>query len=97
MDKTTHLTILYDYYSELLTDNQRLYFEEYYFQNLSLGEISDNYKVSRNAVHKNIKVVEQKLNEYEEKLKLYKKSLIIDNIIGEITDEKIKLELENIK
>ena len=97
MDKTTHLTILYDYYSELLTEHQRLYFEEYYFQNLSLGEISDNYKISRNAVHKNIKTVEDKLTEYEDKLKLYKKSLIIDKIISKISDKKIKAELEDIK
>ena len=33
------LTILYDYYGELLTSKQQLYFEDYYFNNLSLKEI----------------------------------------------------------
>lgn len=35
MDKEIYLTGLYDYYSELLTDKQKLYFEDYYFNNLS--------------------------------------------------------------
>ena len=56
------LTILYDYYSNLLTDKQRLYFEEYYFNNLSLQEISENYSVSRNAVFNSLKEIEKKLN-----------------------------------
>ena len=32
------LTIVYDYYGELLTEKQQLYFEDYYFNNLSLQE-----------------------------------------------------------
>ena len=33
---------LYDYYGELLTDKQKEYFEDYYFDNLTLAEISEN-------------------------------------------------------
>ena len=51
------LTILYDYYKELLTNKQREYFEDYYFDNLTLSEIADNNDVSRNAIHKQIKDV----------------------------------------
>lgn len=81
------LTILYDYYGELLTDKQQLYFEDYYFNNLSLQEISENYDISRNAVHNSLKEIEKKLNYYEEKLKLYKKSKLIEKIIDDMPVE----------
>jgi predicted DNA-binding protein YlxM (UPF0122 family) len=97
MDDRTYLTILYDYYGELFNEHQRMYFEDYYFQNLSLGEISENYNVSRNAVHKVIKGVEEKLVEYEGKLNLYKKSALLDEIIRDINDKKLKTKLEALK
>lgn len=52
---------LYDIYGELLTSKQQDYFEDYYFNNLTLAEMSENYNVSRNAVHKQIKEAEEKL------------------------------------
>ena len=67
MDRV-YLTNLYDIYGELLDDKKKEYFESYYFDNLSLGEISENLGISRNAVHKQLKVVEDKLRFYEEKL-----------------------------
>ena len=60
MEERNYLIILYDYYGELLTDKQRMYFEDYYFNNLSLGEISENDGYSRNAIHKSIKSIENK-------------------------------------
>ena len=52
MDKTIYLINIYDYYEELLTEKQREYFKDYYFKNLSLSEISENKKISRNAIYK---------------------------------------------
>lgn len=91
-----YYVILYDYYSELLTFKQRQYFEDYYFSNLSLSEISENMGLSRNAVHKCIKLVEKKLLFYEEKLSLYEKSLELKNIIDRIEESDIKKELEKL-
>lgn len=71
MDNQIYYINLYDYYKELLTEKQKQYFEEYYFDNLSLSEISENEQISRNAVHKQIKDVEKKLEYYEEKLHLF--------------------------
>ena len=96
MKREVYLTILYDYYEALLTDKQRQYFEDYYFNNLSLGEISENENVSRNAIHKNIKVVENKLYFYEEKLKLYQKSQELTNIANTIEDKNLKERIKNI-
>lgn len=61
---------LYDYYSPLLTETQRSYFEDYYFNNLSLQEIADNHEVSKNAISKTLIEVNSKLDDYEKKLKL---------------------------
>lgn len=96
MNSRMYIIDLYDIYSELLNDKQKEYFEHYYYNNLSLGEIADILKVSRNAVHKNIKAVEMKLKEYESKLNLYEKNKKIKKIITKIEDKDIKIELENI-
>ena len=93
MDERNELVLLYDYYKELLTDSQKEYFEKYYFDNFSLAEISENLNVSRNAVHKQLKVIEEKLNSYEEKLKLIEKH---NKVLSEITDEKLKEKITDI-
>lgn len=98
MENRNFIIILYDFYNILFSDKQKLYFEEYYFNNLSLGEISDNYSLSRNAIHKIIKSMVEKLEYYEDKLKLYEKSIELTKIIDTLdkdTKEKIsKLYLE---
>ena len=96
MNEREYLIILYDFYGELLSDKQREYFEDYYFNNLSLGEISENEDVSRNAVHTSIKKVESELHNYEEKLDLYKKAEELDVIANEIKDEDLKERIKNI-
>ena len=73
MDKFDYMIVLYDYYGELFTDVQRKYFEDYYFNNYTLSEIATNYKVSRNAVYKNINATMEKLLFYEDKLKFWQK------------------------
>ena len=94
MERENNLVILYDYYGELLTDSQKQYFEDYYFNNLTLSEIADNYNVSRNAVHKQIKASEEKLYFYENTLKLYKKNEEVRKILE--NDKKLCDEIMNI-
>lgn len=96
MENRNYLIILYDYYSELFTEKQKTYFENYYLENLSLSEISENLKVSRNAIHKVIKNMEEKLLFYEEKLELYKRNKIICDIIDITKDKKIKEMLKGL-
>lgn len=96
MEDRDYLIILYDYYGELFNDKQRRYFENYYFNNLSLGEISGNLGISRNAIYKVIKLMEEKLYFYEKKLGLYSKNIKINGIIKRISDEDIKEELGGI-
>lgn len=92
MENQVLLCILYDYYGELLTDKQKKYFIDYYFENLSLSEMSENYDISRNAIHKNLKETEEKLLYYEKVLKLYEKNKKIKKIINNLDyDLKNKL------
>jgi len=95
MDKKIYLNNLYDYYSLLFTEKQREYFESYYFDDLSLGEIAENSKVSRNAVHGQIKIVEEKLEFYESTLHLYEKSEKIRSLMNSVSPE-VKKQLEEL-
>lgn len=92
MDFRIYLNDLYDIYGELLTDKQKTYFEEYYFNNLTLQEISENHDISRNAVHKQLKETEEKLTNFENKLKIYDKNKRIKEISNNL-DDKTKEEL----
>ena len=96
LEDRDYIIMLYDFYGELFIGRQREYFEEYYFNNLSLGEISEKLGVSRNAIHKVIQSVCDKLKFYEEKLCLYRKSCIIYDIIEKINDKEIKKILEGL-
>jgi len=96
MEKFVYLNILYDLYGSLLTDKQKLYFEDYYFNNLSYGEISSKYQVSRNAVYHQLQEIEKKLNNFEEKLKLYSKKQKINDIIDLINNKEAKRILEDL-
>jgi len=84
MENREYICTLFDYYSQLLTDKQIQHFQDYYFDNLTLSEISENNNISRNAVHKTIKDAEEKLIFYEESLKLYSKSEEIKKIISNL-------------
>lgn len=93
MEEVIYLNELYDFYGSLLTDKQRDYFENYYFNNLSLGEMAENYNVSRNAIHKQLKIVEERLKYYEENLELVKKSKKAIELVKKINDLKLRDEI----
>lgn len=96
IEDTIYITKLYDCYCELLTEVQREYFEDYYFQNFTCQEIADNKNISRNAVNKQLKDVVYKLMAYEEKLQILTKNERLDSIVDKINDKKIKEEIKRI-
>lgn len=89
MDDKFRLVELFLIYEGLLTDKQRAYFRSYALDDLSLQEVADNYKVSRNAVHNMIKAAVKALNKYEDTLKLYEKK---NKIIKLLDKEKSNLK-----
>ena len=96
MEEVLYFNELYDLYSGLLTDKQREYFEDYYFNNLSFSEMAENYDASRNAIFKQIHIVTDKLKEYESILKLHEKRKKLENIIESIDDSTLKNKLEEL-
>ena len=96
MEEVIYYNNLYDLYGDLLTDKQKKYFEDYYFNNLSFSEMAENYNVSRNAVFKQLHIVTDKLEEYESKLKKKKKREKLLKVIDSINDKKLKEKLEDL-
>ncbi|OPX89379.1 MAG: putative DNA-binding protein [Pelotomaculum sp. PtaB.Bin013] len=75
LEKVAWMNLLFDFYGQLLTDRQKNFIELYYGQNLSLGEIANEFDVTRQAVHDTLKRAGQLLEEYEVKLGLVEKFL----------------------
>ena len=42
IEKMIEVVLLFEQYKELLTEKQRAYFEDYYFENLTMEEIAEN-------------------------------------------------------
>lgn len=84
LDELIWLSLLFDFYGELLGDYKKQIFEDYILNDLSLSEVADEAGISRQGVHDIIKRCTQKLNEYEEKLHLAKKFEMVKNSLDEI-------------
>lgn len=68
--EAAHLSVYYEYYGALLPEKQRLIFEDYIANDMSLSEISKEYGLSRQGVYDAVRRCGAKLYEYEEKLRL---------------------------
>ena len=64
---------LYDVYGSLLTVRQQKIMEQYFYDDLSLGEIADAGGTSRQAVYDLLKRVEESLEKYEKKRRVLQK------------------------
>ena len=90
MDDKLKQTYLYDFYGELLNEHQRQIYEDFVFNDLSLGEIASEEGISRQGVSDMIKRCGKKLENYEQKLHLVEKFMSIkDDVyrLNELTDE----------
>lgn len=70
MQDVVELSLLYDFYSDLLGDHKKKIFGDYVMNDLSLSEIAEEAGISRQGVHDIIKRCARQLREYEEKLHL---------------------------
>lgn len=68
--KTNRMNALFEFYEALLTEKQQNYMQLYYGDDYSLGEIAEEFEVSRQAVYDNIKRTAHILESYEAKLHL---------------------------
>lgn len=87
IEKNMRLIALFDFYGVLLTEKQKTYIELYYEDDLSLGEIAEQYEVSRQAIYDNIRRTEKMLEDYEKKLGLFEKYSKRKQLLKEIQAE----------
>ncbi len=96
MEKNIYLNELYIYYKDLFTEKQQMYFDDYYINDLSLSEIAENYNVSRNAVHNQLKSVEDKIIYYEQVLGLKRKKDKLNKLLKNLVDDDVLEKINDI-
>lgn len=85
------LTLLFDYYGDLLTERQKLCFDMRYNQDLSLSEIALELNVSRQGVYDNLSRAEALLKNMEEKTGLVSRDLACRKAAHRVCDLAVSL------
>ena len=91
-----NLLEIFDIYSSLLTNKEQEIFKLYYEEDLSLSEISENLSITRSAVSKTLKTVENKLLTFEEKLQKQEIKNELETILKEENLENMKKRITKI-
>lgn len=84
LDEIVQLSILYDFYGELLSSHKKQIFEDYVLNDLSLSEIASEQGISRQGVYDIVRRCSQELKNYESKLSLVSKFQSVKDKIGNI-------------
>lgn len=87
LDASARVSLLYDFYGQLLTEKKRQVIELYHEEDMSLSEIASELGITRAAVHDSLKSAERALENYEEKLSLVERFLKTEEAFGEITQK----------
>ena len=96
MEDRVEISLLMDFYGSLLTEKQVEIMQWYYDDDLSLAEIAEINKTSRQAIHDLIKRCYKQLLSYESKLNLLQKSISSEKeIINFLEDLKNKYSIDN--
>ena len=90
------LVKLYDIYKGLLTEKQSQLFYSYYLFDLSLSEIAEVEGTSRQSVYDALKIVKQKLIDYENVLGILDREEKLSSLLEEINDQDIKIKIKEI-
>lgn len=80
------MTMLYDFYGDVLTDRQKEFYDLYYNEDLSLAEISENYGITRQGVRDVIVRAEGIMTELEEKTGIIKRFQAMQGHVQAICD-----------
>lgn len=108
IDDITYISLLYDFYGQLLSKRQDQVMKLYHEENLSLSEIAEEFDISRQGVHDALKNAEKALKEYENKLGLVDKfressdavkeiDSIMDSVIHVLQKEKSETVLRTVE
>lgn len=96
MESFVKQTLLYDFYGDLLTDHQKEVYEAYTLENFTLAEIADEYGISRQGVYDLLKRCNSALEEYESRLHLVEKFLLIKDKVRLIRESSDITQMRSI-
>ena len=85
-NQTYRMTMLFDFYGDILTERQRELFDLYYNEDLSLAEIAENCGISRQGVRDVIVRAENAMTELEDKTGLVRRFLQMQQHVDAIAD-----------
>lgn len=94
LDNFLYYANLYAFYAKLLSNKQQEIADYYYNYNLTLQEISDQLGVSKAAISDGLNKATKKMDEFENKLSLFKKNAKLHDLITAIEQEHIS---DNVK
>lgn len=80
------MTLLFDYYGDLLTERQRMCFDMRHNQDLSLSEVAEVLQVSRQGVYDNLSRAEALLKNMEDKTGCVRRDLQCRKAVSQIMD-----------
>ena len=86
LKEIVELSRLYDIYGELLSDHNRVVFEDYVLNNYSLGEIAGEVDISRQGVRDIVVRCSKKLREYEAKLGFLARIDEAETVLDELSE-----------
>ena len=89
------MALLFDFYGDVLTDRQKEFYDLYYNEDLSLGEIAENYGITRQGVRDSIVRAEHALRDMEQRLGLVARYGKIDPLVGSMLEDVHRLRLIN--
>lgn len=94
-NQTYRMTMLFDFYGEILTERQKEFFDLYYNEDLSLGEIAENYGISRQGVRDVIVRAEAAMQEIEDKTGLIRRFMLMQSKITAIEEAAQQIKTIN--
>lgn len=84
MSKNLEVSVLFDFYGEMLTEKQKDVIDLYYNEDLSLAEIAEHEGISRQGVRDNIKRGEVLLYELENKIGYVRQYRATESLLDEL-------------
>ena len=94
-NQTYRMTMLFDFYGELLTDRQKEFFDLYYNEDLSLAEIAEHAGISRQGVRDVIVRAEAIMTELEDKTGLLKRFMQMKDKLSAIEEAAAQIRTIN--
>ena len=85
------MAMLFDFYGDVLTDRQKEFYDLYYNEDLSLGEIAENYNITRQGVRDVIVRAEAILTDLEDKTGLIKRFHTMTGQLKQVREDAQRL------